>query len=662
MLDDLKRSGLTSSDATKLGLKPLTAQQSYNAVGKKLIGYSIPYFDINGKKVKHQRVRFLEKEKRLGKEVDTQKYSQAKDSPVRLYFPPLIDWKAIAADANAELYFTEGEKKAAKACKEGLPCIGLGGVWAFKSKKEGKSLIDDFNDFNWRERPVSLVFDSDLKTNPKVMQALVAFSNELTKVGATVYIAYLPSKGDEKVGLDDYLLKHTADDVRELDYEEYRLSKELWRLNNEIALIENIASFRVFKNSTIQNKESIKTLFEDREIERETDKGIKKVSVITEWFKWPLRRRHTKLEYAPGQSPVLDDGSLNTWEGWGTKPEDGSIKAFYTLLEHIIPDEEFRMWFLQWMAYPIQNPGTKLFTSVLLHGRNHGTGKTFIGYMIGQIYGVNYQELSQEDIHNPFNSWAVDKQFIVGEEITGSDKRRDADKLKSMITRETLTVNEKNVRQYTIKDCINYFFTSNHPDAFFLEDQDRRFAIYETEAEPMDDEEYAKIDSWYKSGGTSHLFYHLLNDIDCSTFNPKARAPLTAAKRDMIELSRSDLDNFTYDLKNDADNILVHMGVKIDRDLYTAEELVHIYDPEGSKRTSLIAMSKSLKRAGFKQYHTNTKGGHKKLWACRDWAYWASADHGERVKDYDDSVIGHRNKKVIDARQKFKGREVGNGQ
>src|SRR5262249_14111462 len=59
--------------------------------------------------------------------------------PNRVYVPPLLDRK-ILADTSAPLWLTEGEKKALKACQEGLPCLALPGVWSWKTRgADGKS-------------------------------------------------------------------------------------------------------------------------------------------------------------------------------------------------------------------------------------------------------------------------------------------------------------------------------------------------------------------------------------------------------------------------------------------------------------------------------------------------------------------------------------------
>jgi len=534
-----------------------------------------------------------------------------------------------------------GEKKAAKACKEGLPCIGLGGVWSFRSKKKAEPLIEDFDEFTWEGREVLLIFDSDLSTNVNVMKALNMLSKELSGQGAFVYVLYLPYKGKEKIGLDDYLLTHSVDELLDMEYEEYEESRVLWKLNEELAIIEEIGSVMTLSNGKLHSKNTITDLlFADRKISYQTEDGMTVKAAATEWVKWKCRRSHSKLEYIPDGEETLPDNALNTWTGWGCNPKEGSTKPFFKLLDYLIDDDNFKTWFIQWLAYPLQNPGTKMYTSVLIHGIKHGTGKSLIGYIMGKIYGDNFIEVTQEDLHNNFNELFTNKQLIMGEEITGSDKRKDADRIKNMITRETINVNAKHIRQYTLKDCCNFLFTSNHPDSFFLETNDRRMAIWEVLVAPMSDEEYKKIDEWKENNGPSALFHHLLNKVDCRSFNPKSKAPETAGKAEMIQLSRSDLDAYIYSIKEDAEFVLIHGGVKIDRDLFTTQELVDMYDPEHKLRTTQIAMSKALRRAGFTPLPiTQTLNGSKRLWALRNIAKWNSAEHHERVADYDKSVV-----------------------
>ena len=199
-----------------------------------------------------------------------------------------------------------------------------------------------------------------------------------------------------------------------------------------------------------------------------------------------MRQEADKLTYKPGEDQIIDN-QFNTWPGWGTEPKEGDVQPFLRLINHLMQgaEDEAIKWLLQWFAYPIQNPGVKMFSSVVFHGNKHGTGKSLIGYTVGQIYGKNFTELSQSDLDASFNEWAENTQFVMGDEITGSNKRQYSDYLKKLITQKEIRINAKHIRSYNIPDCINYFFTSNKADSFFLEDNDRRYFIHDIIADPL---------------------------------------------------------------------------------------------------------------------------------------------------------------------------------
>jgi hypothetical protein len=112
------------------------------------------------------------------------RYLQRSNSGSHLYIPPLAQ-KALS-NPTVPLYVTEGEKKAAKACQENLPCIGLGGLWNWV--KDGKP-IPDLSLITWQERQVILVPDSDVWCNrPDLLHAVYALGAELKRRGAYVRV------------------------------------------------------------------------------------------------------------------------------------------------------------------------------------------------------------------------------------------------------------------------------------------------------------------------------------------------------------------------------------------------------------------------------------------------------------------------------------------
>lgn len=646
MNTDIKRSGLTDSDIKKLKYTPLTVEQTNKAVKKKVVSYKIPYFSIDGKQTSFYRIRFLEDPSKFGKSKKPQRYSQPPDTEPHLYFPPLIDWKKIAKDTNVAIIITEGEKKSAKACKEGLPCIGLGGVWSFMSAKHNKPLIDDFDKIEWQGREVHLVFDSDLSTNAQVSKALSILSKRLSNLGANIIMRFIPpTEEGEKQGLDDFLLSNSVEEFDDLEIEEYSITKELWRLNEEIAFIQSATAYWHFETRRLFKRENIiHDLYGARNIFIEEDGKMKEYNVAKEWCRWPPRRTHTDIEYEPGQPEVLDSGNLNIWRGWGTEPKrnDVFMKLWHKFMDFFFKENpDILPWVEQWMAYPIQHPGAKLFSCVLFYSMMTGTGKTWIGYFLKEIYGSNGIEIKQEDLHSTHNFWAKEKQFVLGDEITSHDKRREKDALNSMITRERVTVNIKYQPHYEVRDCINYLFTSQHPDALFLDRYDRRVLIHHAPEVKMPEEIRAPLHKFYHNGaGAAALHYYLLHQVDVSKFNPNMDAPTTKNKEEMKSLSLSDLDAFAQSLMEYPDSILRYSGVDIDRDLFTIDELMRLYDPDEWIKPSRIAMSKALARCGFKCYVTKINST-KKLWAVRNCSMYNDdvENHKIRVANYGGSVI-----------------------
>jgi hypothetical protein len=200
--------------------------------------------------------------------------------------------------------------------------------------------------------------------------------------------------------------------------------------------------------------------------------------------------------------------------------------------------------------------------------------------------------------------WAENRQFVLGDEITGSDKRAEADMMKAMITQEEININIKYIPQFSIPDCVNYYLTSNHADALFLEDEDRRFFVHEVTVDPLSDEFYLAYDKWYKKEGGCSALMQWLMERDLRKFNPKAPAMRTAARDRMIMSGKSDLDTWLAELKEGPSSKLRVGQMRHQRDLFTSHELLAMYEAEHEKQAGKVGangMSRALQRAGFKQ-------------------------------------------------------------
>lgn len=649
----LASSGLTIEDAKCLKIKlldgPSTAK--LHPILKPLSSLQFNYLAPNGDALSwwpncppFYRIRYVQKDMSFSGHTEKKeiRYVQLPGTmPVAYYPNGFFDWVEVAIDPSIPLIITEGELKAAKACKEGFPTIGLGGVWSWCAQQHGIQWLDSLELVEWRQRLVYVCFDSDYHTNQQVCHALVALTKQLVQLGAYVKLVALPELADgTKTGLDDFLLFYGAAGREELSRlldqaVSLGLSKPLWDFNRRFAYVyhpglvvaledpEVRFSASTFKESEGRKSYMEATLAKDGEIKK------KQVAVAPSWLTWEQRHTVDKIIYSPGHSR-LHDNCYNAWTGWGIKPEAGDVKPFLDLVDHLFTDAEpeAKQWFLRWCAYPLQHPGFKLATSVLLHGIRQGTGKSLLGYTLGAIYGQNFIEIKQADLHSSFNSWAANKQFVMGDDVAGSNKRQDADLLKKMITQRQIEVNIKWLPTYVVQDCINYLFTSNHPDAFFLEGDDRRFFVHQIYVGPLSEEFYVEYDLWLSTGGAAAVFDHLLN-LDLGDFNPTAPAFRTSARDRLIDCMQSDLGSWCRELISAPDQVLRVGDIVLTQDLFSSRELLRLYDPTGINRVTANGISRELARAGLRQVYGGrpilANGVQARYFAVRNPERWASA-------------------------------------
>lgn len=655
MLAKLETSALTEAHGKKLKMQPYTAEECKALkLPATKAGFLIPYFTLDGKVDKFFRYRYLE-DTRTGFDKLTKKkalrYAQPGNTTVGVYLPPLMDWEALAEDAEIPVIITEGELKAACATVNGMPTIGLGGVWSFMSKKAGEELVPMLKAFEWGERTVYICYDSDGATNPDVVLAEARLAQRLVELGAHLYICRIPHPQAEegepakKLGIDDYIVEYGAqsfkDQVLELAFE-WSGSEALHKLNQRVVYVRDPGimwdhnlrqrmSPAAFKEHAFANIH----YFERRATKN--GETLVKVPAAGAWLQWEHRAECAGLDFAPGEARITEAGMLNTWTGWGlAEPVEGDITPWTRLLEHLFGDEKDSMaYFEKWCAYPLQNPGVKMHVAAAIWGAVHGSGKTLVGHSLMRIYGKHAAELKDADLENARFEWAENMQFALADDITSRGDRKFMRKLMTMVTQKYIRLDPKYIPSYVVRDLINYYFTSNDPDALFMDDQDRRFFVHEVLAGKLT--WWREYVAWMKSeAGIAALWWHLLH-LDTEGFDPHAPAPDTKGKRDMIELGKSDLGAWVYELKLNTDNVLER--AKYRGDLFTAAELHLLYDSDGSKKASPNALGRELKRAGFNHPGEGAKlrlpdGRVIGVYAVRNQEYWRTAPWKKAVDHY----------------------------
>ncbi len=137
------------------------------------------------------------------KDGHTVKYLQKKGTGAHLYILQPVE--EVLRNPSVPLAITEGEKKAAALVQSGTMAIGMGGIWNWRDGQSHK-VIEDFDRITWADRPVLLYFDSDIWHPPDLLKPVYALGQELEGRGALIQIVVIEQKGQDKVGIDDFLV------------------------------------------------------------------------------------------------------------------------------------------------------------------------------------------------------------------------------------------------------------------------------------------------------------------------------------------------------------------------------------------------------------------------------------------------------------------------
>lgn len=651
----LLSSGITEHLGVQLGMSVAVASTwhpSFNPIR----ALKIPYHDLDGNDSGFYRIRYLEDLPGFGAQLaKPQRYAQEPDSLNWVYLPKLgvegPNWAAIAADSSQAIIITEGELKAICGCLHGFLTIALGGVSVWQSKKKGVPLLPPLDKFNWKGRRVTIVFDSDAASNQNVAAAQLRLADELLRLGAVPQVATLEVIDGKKVGLDDFLVQGGDLGAVLSEARSTQLGKALVDLNRRFAYVQDqdvcieVQTMRRIKrdgfvNGLLANNRVI----EYKPVANGPPKRVECV-VPSEWLKWSVRQSVGTLVYQPAAPRITASEDFNLWRGWGVEPAAGPVTPWTELLDFLFEGSNAeRTWFEKWCAYPLQNPGVKMYSAAVIWGPETGTGKSLVGYTLGRIYGENFTAIGNDDLHSPFNEWAVSKQFIMGEEITGSNKRHEADKLKSLITQQRVRINMKHLPTYETDDCTNYYFNSNHPDAFFLDDQDRRYFVHRVPNPRREREFYQGYMAWLNNGGSGALFHHLLN-LDASGFDPAAPAMETSSKGEMVDHARSDVSDFVSNLMRNIDTEMERLRelykLPSTPDLVLNRHIKQLYDPDNSLKVTSNGLGRELSRHGLKTLApvlTKTFG-KQRFYIMKNTQKWLDA-RIEDVRDHVDGIFG----------------------
>lgn len=263
---------------------------------------------------------------------------------------------------------------------------------------------------------------------------------------------------------------------------------------------------------------------------------------------------------APGDVIVDELGrkGINTYKPADIEAIPGDVALFLHHMQLMIPDTTDREMLLAFLAHNAKFPGYKIPWAPLLQSAE-GVGKGVLKRVMRHVMGGPYVHFpnAQELIESgsKFNAWMRAKLFILVDEIKVDERRDMIEVLKPMISEAEIEIQGKGHDQDKEDNYSNWAFFSNYKDAIPINKNGRRFAIFYSAIQSLDDlkrrnmgEDYFnRLYGWLdREGGVQNVAHWLLqHPIERGTI--PMRAPDTSSTREAMRQSRGPVEQAILD-------------------------------------------------------------------------------------------------------------------
>jgi hypothetical protein len=330
------------------------------------------------------------------------------------------------------------------------------------------------------------------------------------------------------------------------------LQKEfvIYRGNGELGVIE-LASLRpkpgarVAPQLSIFHKSAATTLLL-RYIETLDVAVASPKSVIEEFWVSPATTVYDSVTFDPSCKSAT---TLNLWIGSTSNASPGPWPVIEQFLREVIcsNDSELYKYLLNILAHALQRPSEKPGVILILLG-GQGVGKGTLETLLRRIWSLTTLLVNRvEMIVGAFNG-VMERAFIVFlDEAMFHGDRKSTEALKSIVTSEFITINEKHQPARQIPSVHRFFAASNSYHFAATEHDDRRAVYIPVSGARQGDHKYWDDVHSAIRGGDAEYFADFLWKRDISSFQPRERPKSRELIRQKI-LTLSGFDHFWFEL------------------------------------------------------------------------------------------------------------------
>lgn len=308
------------------------------------------------------------------------------------------------------------------------------------------------------------------------------------------------------------------------------------------------------------------------------------------------------IQYNPSRKPGLHNENggrcINTYWPSEIHPKPGSVNMFMDFMDHLFPNDADRHEMLKWCATLIARPDVKMHYGVLLMSEMQGVGKTTLGEKILQPL-VGYDNCSIPNEHDitesQWNYWIAHKRLAIVNEIYAGSSAKAYNRLKSVITDQTIQVSQKFQAPYMVDNWVHVFACSNSKRALQIAMDDRRWLVPTCTELKKPTKYWWELNRWLRGEGGLQAIAHWAKGFveEFGFVGPGQDAPASSAKDEAIEEGMSNgmrlVGEFLDRLKEDSKEALI----VIDNDLV---DLVRHYNTEIRSNMEHIEKPATLRR------------------------------------------------------------------
>ncbi len=353
-----------------------------------------------------------------------------------------------------------------------------------------------------------------------------------------------------------------------------------------------------------------------------------KASASNSFLEWHAVSKPDNESYVPGDNHLISGDMLNTWVAGGVKSEAGDWTLIKAMFDNILPVPEEQSHFIDLLAFLAQKPGKKVNHMAIVRGRQ-GTGKTSIAKIIEGLVGtLNVRTINGHAITGRFHAVFMECQVLVVEEASLVERREVINRMKQLITDRSQHVEEKNqpFRDARTPDFV--LVLSNEHAPYPLEDGNRRAWVSTFGEEKMESEFYSQFHA--NLPGELPGFKAALLERDISKFNPAKEPPMTAAKLEVIESSRLDIDQQLLQW-------IEERRPTFEKDIVLPEQVAAALRIAGHSRVTDQRARRALQSVGAVslrqlprlQFGSDIWSGQPRVWAIRNHERWKGATAAE---------------------------------